>query len=234
MMITNEYGSIDFDLGSSQNILIHVSGGADSALLLFLTMKFVSEGVTIRPYWNNRPGKGTWRKSHHDTLISLIKKRFPNTPIEDVHMTEIGKQDHSEEIPHPIVKFAYHTIGEYKKLNCDLMMIGRSSNIPEEILSRHPRTHIVERRDEPFPTRGNRYPISEGLDSYHDIDWYMPLSNIDKRFVAQCYRDYDLMEDIFPWTVSCSTPRADLNDALCCGREYCQECCERKFAFGTF
>ena len=62
---------------------------------------------------------------------------------------------------------------------------------------------------------------------------YRPFVNVDKKFVADLYKQFDLMEDLFPLTMSC----IGFSDTTNFFTEPCKECywChEKMWAFGCY
>ena len=59
-------------------------------------------------------------------------------------------------------------------------------------------------------------------------NYYMPWTNIDKKKIYQIYKDYNLLESLFPLTRSCETLE-EVKEPHCGN---CWWCHERQWAFG--
>lgn len=59
---------------------------------------------------------------------------------------------------------------------------------------------------------------------------YIPFANIDKRGVAELYHKFDLMDTLFPITRSCENRKVPMSDPHC--GTGCWWCRERKWGFG--
>ena len=62
---------------------------------------------------------------------------------------------------------------------------------------------------------------------------YRPFVNVDKKFVADLYKQFDLMDDLFPLTMSCIGFDYQTNyfTEPC---KKCYWCHEKKWAFGCY
>ena len=76
----------------------------------------------------------------------------------------------------------------------------------------HKRTPYHERNDKPF---------------------YCRLEYLDKRFVAEMYEQFNLMDNLFPITASC-VEYADKTDYFTKPCKKCWWCREKKWAFGAY
>ena len=65
-----------------------------------------------------------------------------------------------------------------------------------------------------------------------DKAFYEPFKNIDKKFIAHIYKEYGLIDTLYPLTRSCESTDPDNCDDYKghCGN--CWWCLERKWAFG--
>ena len=57
-----------------------------------------------------------------------------------------------------------------------------------------------------------------------------PFSNVDKKFIADLYEQYDLLDVLFPLTKSCFDPY--VNGTKGCGK--CFHCFEKQYGFGEY
>ena len=100
----------------------------------------------------------------------------------------------------------------------DVLYDGLTSNPPEDEM---PYDNLEEHR------RGEN--VEKILES-PARDHMRPLYQINKRFIADVFRQFDLTETLFPMTWSCEGEADQTNDyTVPCGQ--CWWCWERKWAF---
>lgn len=201
---------------------INVSGGADSALLLYFTLLHQPGKIHVMTLGNNQK-----YRRNVNIAIKVIEKCIQLTNnsnvIHHIHNTDIQTGDKLEKV------LKYY----YDKDIVNVVMGATTANPPKHITDTfiHPNTEHDERN--PEETRDVFYrdwPNDE-------IIGYQPFINVDKKEIAQIYEKNNLM-DLFSITRSCEFNPIDVirNGALVdpgmghCGR--CWWCEERKWAFG--
>lgn len=220
-----------------KNILMSLSGGADSAILLYLTAKNISENnieTKITPYTcveHFRPGND-WNASK---IIDIVKGHFPNVSFEE-HIVEMIPDDYdrgnkTSKVAHmrEMVRELIST-GKY-----DLYMGGISSFPSQEELDKNPKLKAKA---------GDVGPEDRSKNRTHDnIDWphseknktimlYFPFRMKDKKDLAAYYEEYGL-HDLLKYTASCVGWHEYTNNFT----EPCKECfwcLEKYWAFGVF
>lgn len=230
MIYESSIGNLDFwtpyedRLNTFTKIGINLSAGTDSALLLYMTCKeLVSKSyVTIVPITGvdiKRP-TNEWNAKE---IVMLMKKWFPT------------------------VNFGEHQINRYRKLNqhdktrnhvehetrlrnegiIDVLFHGRTANPPEDIALKH---DLLQQRETRRDVHGNdRIPYHEN----HGHPFYCPMEYLDKRFVAEQYHKFDLMDELFPITASC-VEYANKTDYFTKPCKECWWCKEKKWAFDMY
>lgn len=224
--------SIDFDIPSQfKNIMINCSGGADSAILLYMVCKFLKDNerldTKVQVLTCNNDKKWRWNGRKAADIINYIiyKLNWNQFDMHYVFYRDVQDDKYWQEIQPDF----------FKQKRCDLIVSGITANpkIPA----------FIERSD------GNIRDLAEGAlpERYTDNkpNWYFgnnetyyePFCNIDKRFIAAMYKQYEV-EDLINYTRSCEaipdpklTFYADF-ERKPCGK--CWWCCERKWAFGNF
>tara|TARA_B100000959_G_C14992263_1_gene628517 strand:+ start:3134 stop:3889 length:756 start_codon:yes stop_codon:yes gene_type:complete len=241
--------SIDFFLPEKfKKIGLNVSGGLDSAFLLWLIVKFLKD--------NNRTdteivavtiGQNDWGKRHWNSIVSakvidkVLRMHDPN--VNNGHLN--GKQS--------IVSthFTYYRTSQdktqansmeprlFNNRLIDIIMSGKTANPPgdiDELLDGRDITRDLGNRGDDQILYGKTYGITKSA-------YYTPFVNVDKRFIADQYKKFNLMNDLFPVTRSCErvgepegkifTTEEDFF-ANSCKAEECWWCKERYWAFGRY
>ena len=201
---------------------INVSGGADSAILLYLTMKYSTENlINIFTLGNNQRYR---RNVHASTaVVERCIQLTGNTNIKHhIHYADIQNYESLNEM------LTYHR----NNSEIDVMLGGVTQNPPTEVTDNF---ELKVTEDERSP-ENTRDPIIRVGDK---IVGFKPFVNSDKKVIAELYEKYDLMETLFPITRSCEfdpTNEFFHNRKIVdpgmghCGR--CWWCEERKWAFG--
>ena len=189
---------------------IAVSGGADSALLLYYLMSQHDETIHIYTRLGATPDDFMYDVQGVENVIKWcsIKTQFTNY----IHTSVVGPQ-------------------AAPQLFDDLHMWrdnGKIMGLYSGITANPP--HIVQDRfgdDKKMnPTNLDRDPRSVHEVYNEEYSGYFPFANIDKQKIAEMYRADDLM-DLFDLTSSCNWTGAQ---PLHCGHCWC--CKEREWGFG--
>lgn len=212
------------------NIAIKLSGGADSSLVYYaLCNKFknnndvniipITVGTDLKPYY-----------LHYSTaVINLVKNITGKSPL--IHITRSIKHDFKEysleqdrileyavnkykvrysfsglTINPPYGDIVNYFSNNFKKFDLDLSLIMES----------------LDSRDKTRDT--SDYVFNEFAQR--------PFGNKNKRYVAECYKQYNVLETLYPYTHSCEDVKTfDIHgNALHCG--HCYFCAERWWGFG--
>ena len=184
-----------------------LSGGADSAMLLFLLLESLERNKvhkSILPLhgWDTaRTVAVSYDAS--DRIVKLLQNKFPKIQLKEQYVLPYHKTEKS--------KNKYHDpLNQYllKAKKADCIFDCSTLNPP----------HLILGED-----RTNKEP-----DTYHNTKRiYKPLRHVDKKVIAELYHKYDLMNDLFPLTVSCIG-----DDIKPCKR--CAWCEEKYWAFGYY
>tara|TARA_B110000971_G_scaffold158564_1_gene161951 strand:+ start:5113 stop:5766 length:654 start_codon:yes stop_codon:yes gene_type:complete len=216
MIISTNTQSIEFWEGDDFEKLklpaISLSGGADSAMLLYLLAQ--QDIDIIRPYFLHRYDLEQFL-GPAETVVSFMQTLFPNK-IADLELKDITGREWS------IVKTNFE-MTEYmeKTYNCDIFLTGSSANPPITALVDDNEKRILERDF-------TRHTLFKKEDVSGDRLYYRPFSNVNKRFVAELYKQYNLIDTLFPLTLSC----IETNNTTHC--QDCWWCKERYWAFDSY
>jgi len=217
MIVENEFGSIDFDWEDGKDVCLSFSGGCDSTLLLYLSLVLLESkpNTIFHTFTGVTPAKGLW-------------KQFTSQEIFDGIILEHGQHVKDRIAPRFVIyNDTQAEVGDMlKKMvndgKFDIRMFGITSNPPLDIMSDH---DLLFRRE---PKRDIENVKHVWFDNKAT---YAPLINVDKRFVAQCFKDFGLMK-YYNLTTSCErlreTPDMQNNENPC---GHCWWCREKKMAF---
>ena len=219
MLLTDDRGNtVDYfhRFPPGQNIGLALSGGTDSALLLFLLIEMVyrrKERVNIYPihgYDTARKNTQSWQAA--ENVHSWIESYYLDAwemklldylkPLEIFSYEKDGDSKEKHHQPHY----------RYMKERYDIPFIirGMSQGMPDET---RPNQDIIQDKD--------LYEMGNDPNSWV----VMPWSQVDKKFIYHQYKKYDIME-LSKLTVSC------IGDPGPCRK--CFWCRERKWAFGNY
>ena len=196
---------------------IMVSGGVDSAILLYYLMKHAHQTIHIYSIGSNL-------KYRRNAIVSprVVEKCIELTGnINVVHHIE-----YNEAATYDSLRVSPETALKDGKIQ--IIYDGVTMNPPDDIAN-----SFAPELDNELTRSG------DNNDMFHSNDtFYMPWANTDKRGIAEMYKEEDLMKSLFPVTRSCEydptcdyfadTPDPQLGH---CGE--CWWCKEREWGFGT-
>ncbi len=241
-MVNLEYINIDgipIGLYKDGPIGVGLSGGADSAVLLYILMSNVSHTIHIYNMSSSKRRQAFGR--HVDAVIETCSKLTGNTNYV-VHKTLVE--------PDESVEFYIKMLTEaLDKKEIDMVYLGITKFPPKEVFlnfpCQQPEWHNDFRSDEvEHPLFGFNIPVDKAeefgescpltidgapTDSLRlDTRAYIPLFNHNKKDIAKLYRFFDIEQSLLPVTRSCEN---DDHITSHCGN--CWWCHERIWAFGS-
>ena len=187
------------------------SGGADSSLLLYNLLKHTDTTVDVFTLANN--GLDNKNVVAITNIINQCVKATDNHRVRH-HVTHM--QGNKPDGPRSI----YETTKGY---GLDYIYDGITRNPPPEILETMDTT--VSPRDK--NRDGDGTPNLEWVEELKCYS-YAPWAKLTKKQLAKIYKDFNLLETLFPLTYSCEEYGLDTMDH--CGK--CWWCQERLWAFG--
>jgi len=230
MKYESEFGTVDFwdpypRLNDFKKIGINLSGGCDSALVMFMTCRELVErnsDAVIHPVTgvhNARP-TNIWNAQE---IVELFKEMFPTVNIGE-HFVDYYDKNHEKDKVNQHAKHENRLRDEGK---IEVLFHGRTANPDKEEAEKH---NLLYKREERRDKHGNtREPYHEN----HDKPFYCPFEFVDKRFVSDMYNRFGLMEELFPLTASC-VEYAKKTDYFTKPCKECWWCREKKWAFGMY
>lgn len=224
---------IEFNIPEKhKKIAVNCSGGADSSILLLLTVDYLiknnRDDVELNVLTCSNDYKHRWNGRKAADIINYVidKTKFKNFNFH--HNYYRDRQD---------VKY-FHQV-EYELFTSgkiDLIIGGITANpLSEEALVEDKHGKIVNLKKDALEARnGTERRVWK---TYEMATWYDPFTNVDKRFVAFLYKKLNA-EDMFDLTRSCESIPVEQTkyqkdfEEVHCGK--CWWCLERKWAFGRF
>lgn len=200
-----EFEIVDGPIGAS------VSGGVDSALMLYFILKYTTRPVHIFTY------------AHEDKML-----RNPMATLSVVNKCAALTGNYN--VVHHLIYRKYGNRSELFKLPIEYKANGMIQTLYTGI-TKNPPLAVSEKFSFPTTEHSDRDPnvVRNNKDDYV----YMPWTNLDKRDIARIYRSHNLLDTLFPVTRSCEwTPgKHDIPDPGMghCGK--CWWCEERQWGF---
>jgi len=221
--------TVDISINHSvDNVGVNVSGGADSAILLYGIAKFLQENspstkITVVTCSNDFKHRWNGRKAANVINFVADKLNFTNF---DIHYNYYrDTQD---------VKY-FHEVEQrlFDENRIDML----ASGITQKPLYGDTTVENIFGK-----TKELRNLFLEGRESPNQIIWtedkryWNPFANVDKKMIAYLYDYYNVRDSLFSITRSCEVePIEKFNKEFenkPCG--HCWWCMERKWAFGEF
>lgn len=224
--------SIDFVIPEKyKKICVNCSGGADSAILLYMVIDYVMKNnmtdTTVSVTSCSNAFKHRWNGRKAANVINWIlhKTGFENF---DMHYTYYRDKQYT-----PYFHDVEGSLFADKRI--DIIISGITSNPLSECVV----TDIDGKEVDLLETGLTDRTVEADVQTFFDEGdraFYTPFKPVDKKFISSMFRQYDVM-DLFDITRSCETiPTTEHYDPNFenkpCGR--CWWCLERKWAFGRY
>lgn len=247
MKITYNNVTIDFfnfELPTNQ-VAISLSGGLDSASLLYLTCKHFPQ-IEIIPF-TCRDVNAPKDADAAVKIVKWIQNEFPHVKILDHQIFNFNDRDESI-VTWETCDLAINSIPRYSLLRrVQMSKIIQIDKIAKTVMQHYPNcTRIdgmtrnppieemmketifyekAERRRDPGEMRQNVFFSENPLNNL-----YQPFINVDKKFIADIYKQNGLMDTLYPIARSCvGTETVTDNYTRECHQ--CFWCYEKKWAF---
>jgi hypothetical protein len=209
-----------------KKIGIHLSGGADSAILLYVLCKYIKDNnldITVLPITSCVLAKpimieGTFR------VTNKVKELF------------------NYDIPFLLDNFLYYrgrkifkfesvaNLSLLKEGVVDMIIAAGTSFAPEEELRKN---NMWDDRPEWRSAELNQSSYEYIIPGNEKYFIYKPFNKVDKRFTAELYDQYGVRDTLFPVTKSCIAKFSKSNGwSKPC--KTCWWCKERFWAFGAY
>ena len=231
MLYQNEYGSVNFwdpypQLNGYKNIGVSVSGGTDSASLLFITCREIvarklNINLIVQTLYHTDYPNNLWNVNE---IVLCMKELFPTVSIEQT------SYDFDNVKRTKLEAYVENVLNMYENKVYDISFGADSSNPPRSEMEKHNFGGMDQRilhRD-----LEEEYVGGEWCDD-HIVTEYRPYIYIHKKFIAELYKEYDLMDNLFPLTTSCVNGPYE-TDHFTKPCRVCWWCHEKKWAFGMY
>lgn len=240
MQITYNNITIDFwNFSTPAQVILSLSGGADSAALMYLTCKYFPN-LEIIPF-NCRDVNAPKDSKAAELIVKWMVKEFPNAKIKDIEIFNFNDKDESYVSWKECDEFIKKDQEKYSKLNrIQISKIIQISKVEEFLERKYPLSIKIDGITNNPPVEEMRrlgfYDIAERRRDPSQIkkqigfNRYQPFINVDKKFIADIYRKNNLMDSLFPLTRSCIGTAAT-TDNFTKECHLCFWCHEKKWAF---
>ncbi len=201
-------------------ICVNLSGGADSAILGYMTIKYCEQHVPDAEIHfitcANQP-KGWYNAKYGSSVVDRLLQ-LTRTNIIKSHYTYFSDDQRRSDLNIVEVEMANEGTANF-------FIHGTTQNPP---LSEK---HLLEGRYTARDPGHDRFILKDRINNWR----YLPLMYVDKRMVAHLYSQLGMMKLLFPYTRSCEQEARHNRDSpvwmtTTCGE--CWWCREREWAFG--
>ena len=198
--------------GKARKIGLLVSGGADSAMALYVLSKHIldcdkdkrfSKSIIVPMHGWDQRRINVYSPDSAKDVIKVVKKLIPEAPIKNLQICGYYKEKGEE-------KAKYHNPFAYMLVKENIIDVYYSGS------TKQPEEHVMKKLKMEDLKRTEALQRRKG-----------PMGSYTKRELALLYKDYGLMEDLFPVTVSCIGDRP-----YPC--KTCWWCLEKHDAFGMY
>lgn len=212
-------------------VLLNLSGGTDSAMLLWQLLQYLREEDVVLDEIRALSGVDLYRPTSEwnaSEIFLAIKEQFPE-----------------QNLTHEI--FRYWKQGEKKKYHIKhesklredekfyALFHGRTANPPKEEQKKisgmwEDISRPSEREIEVVKESNVQY-VKNKITYYNSVPW----NAVDKKFIAELYRKNSFMkEEVFPLTASCISGNYIATDYWTKPCKECWWCKEKKWAFNAY
>ena len=226
----------------TNNVIIRLSGGADSAILLYMICDTYEKAETQLNLWPITVihGVRNWQSYHAQHVLDYMMEKFPDVNWKTHEVIKCmdpgGKPNNKnannyvDDQESLIVKVVAEYAGSAAVFN------GVTANPPEEIGEKYwgsskvfgEKVWDVREKHRDWKFIADRKPIED--DSARKLVHVNPFIQHHKGHVAKLYYDYGLIDDLLPLTRSCEGwDYMTANYSKTCGE--CWWCMEREWAF---
>lgn len=217
----------------TKNILFHLSGGTDSAILLYLTCKYVTENkmnTIINPITvvdiDNPFNVESVKK-----IIKLMKDLFNNINLQPSIFEYDSKQKYDNKRNFIKDKIRKHLItGKYDlTLNAITSLPSKDELLKNTNLMRLSVAQVTTENRNKTLDKDEGPTYSKEFNCYHQ----RPFHNCDKKDIEKLYKKYDLMKNLYNLTQSCVGNSEKTKKGTIACKE-CFWCLEKYWAFGLY
>ena len=230
---------------TTENVIIRLSGGADSAILLYMICDEYCKADKDLKIWPITVihGVRNWQSYHAQQVLEFMYDKFPDVQFMTHEVRKCmdpgGKPNNKNannyvDYQETLIDEVVEKVGE----TCAVFN-GVTANPPEEIGEKHwgssnvfgEKVWAVREKHRDWKFIADRTPIED--DSARKLIHINPFIQHHKGHVAELYHKYDLIDDLLPITRSCEGwDYMTTNYSETCGE--CWWCMEREWAFNAY
>lgn len=225
----------DFPSGPPDKIILMLSGGLDSAILMYLICKQFPS-IKVIPY------SGADKSNPADIfcakdIVQFMRVHFPNANIENHEEYQFDSNNNFwlQKAKEEFDNFNFATVNglssHFQQVNAlkDLKSKTGVSTFVNGVTANPPKDEMIE----------NEFLV--GSDHYRNVSnipkisitrfgstMYKPWINIDKKSIAAIYKKEGLMDTLYPLTKSCTNPASTYENREC---GICWWCKEKEWGF---
>ena len=224
------------------NVIIRLSGGADSAILLYMICDTYEKQELKLNLWPITVihGVRNWQSYHAQLVLDYMMEKFPDVnwkTHEVIKCMDPGGKPNNKNANNYVddqESLIDKVVAEYA--GSAAVFNGVTANPPEEIGKKYwgsskvfgEKVWDVREKHRDWELIADRKPIED--DSARKLVHVNPFIQHHKGHVAKLYYDYGLVDDLLPLTRSCEGwDYMTANYSKTCGD--CWWCMERKWAF---
>lgn len=219
-MKTLTINEIPIDIHDDKTIGLSLSGGADSALLLYILMTHTDKPIHLFSFFPKEK-----RIIAMPAVERVVNRVCELTGKNNIVHHKIDIEVYDNKLL-PTVMNEYITRGEI-----DIIYTGLTIFPPDDVISEwedKPFEVAYEIRQDNGLHRNLYYGFDDNMQpTFEKSTFYRPYMNYNKRYIAGIYRELDLEESLFPYTRTCED--ITILDGHC-GK--CFWCKEREWGFG--
>jgi 7-cyano-7-deazaguanine synthase in queuosine biosynthesis len=199
-------------------IIVSLSGGLDSALLLYLTMLKISEQKATTKLLVTHFYEKPITLKYATKIYRYCQSQFPEIESNFIAM-EFYRDSNGDK--NDSINSNFKTIIESRGLDAVYVFWGLTKALPELELPPIPEQYLDQRDPTVDPE------LSRQVDYTKSISQYLPFTHINKHDIRDMYEQLELSE-LEESTLTCGVTN---NDIPCMD---CWWCDEKKLAFGYF
>jgi hypothetical protein len=254
-IIKNKFGNIAIDL-SKKHVIVRLSGGFDSSLLLYIIASEVSKNnldtiihpCSVKKIGNEENDPGLDKFDPQETvtkIVDYVRTAFPNVTVLDPLFNEIDTWWIESNFLKAQSTFR-HKLNEYLNIEGIIDYTGVTKN-PDMVIGQEFLPELDENNNEimvhsnPEKHRDNIViPCIENtvsvINRFENISFLNPFRNADKRITLSLASDYGILDFLLENTRSCEGRRRQTNNfTTVCYRDFrCWWCHEREWALNNY
>lgn len=216
-----------FNFEIPDKVILSLSGGLDSASLFYIISRYVPS-IEIIPFCAKNI------RSPHDfycaeKIVKWMQSKFPDNKINDLHVYQFDMYDPKmrKKILTARKTFSYMKglpdPGVSKIIQLDAILKQIQEKYPDALLvdgiTKNPPIKVMKKNNVFFDKAEKRRNYTK-IQAQLDNGIYKPFINVDKKFVADIYKQHNLLETLYPLANSCVGSEKDTNGHT----EDCHDC----------